>query len=268
MEGTLFEALENRLKRLDAVISNKYLTLITSSSKNSNIDINFPTPLDLNYDFNYEIGLLWFSCYNTVYNIKKEINGYLHCKFLDSKGNTVKCSVALEDGAYELDEITKEINNQINKIAKNDINLIQFLPDKKTGKSIIKVKHETEIHFTPPDTFRDLLGFQNKVYHIQAGQSITSENIVQITHINTINIECDCISESYYNGQASNIIYSFPSNTVPKGYKIIERMNPPIYLPLNKKYISQIRIRIVDDHNNLINFNGEEICFALHLKQV
>jgi hypothetical protein len=45
-------------------------------------------------------------------------------------------------------------------------------------------------------------------------------------------------------------------------------MNPPIYLPLNKKCISQIRIRTFDDHNELINFNGEEICFTLHLKQV
>jgi hypothetical protein len=74
---------------------------------------------------------LWFSCYNTVYNIQKEINGYFQCQFLDSTRNTIICTVALEDGAYELDELTKELNVRINKMVKSEINLIQILPDKK-----------------------------------------------------------------------------------------------------------------------------------------
>ena len=65
-----------------------------------------------------------------------------------------------------------------------------------------------------------------------------------------------------------NIIYNFPSFGVPVGYKIIERMNPPLYLPITRKVINDIRFRILDQDCNLISFNNEEINISLHLKQV
>jgi len=53
------------------------------------------------------------------------------------------------------------------------------------------------------------------------------------------------------------------------GYKIVERISHPIYLPVIKtSSISLITIRIVDEEGELINFNGEEISLALELKQV
>ena len=69
-------------------------------------------------------------------------------------------------------------------------------------------------------------------------------------------------------GVKDNIIYNFPAFTVPVGYKILERMNPPLYLLITRKVINDIRFRILDQDCNLISFNNEEIYISLHLKQV
>ena len=120
-----------------------------------------------------------------------------------------------------------------------------------------------------------LLGFTNLKY--LAGEHL-SENIINISNITDINIECDQIEGGYVDMgntnssvphlTTSNIIYSFPSYTVPFGYKIIERMNPPIYFPILTKTISKMRLRILDQNGNLISFNGERISMYLHLRQV
>ena len=52
------------------------------------------------------------------------------------------------------------------------------------------------------------------------------------------------------------------------GYKIVERMNPPNYLPSCRKYIMDINFKILNQEGELIDFNGEEISMYLHLKQV
>ena len=49
---------------------------------------------------------------------------------------------------------------------------------------------------------------------------------------------------------------------------MIERMNPPKYLPVSRKVIDSIHIRIIDQDGDLISFNGEEITMWLDLKQV
>ena len=94
------------------------------------------------------------------------------------------------------------------------------------------------------------------------------ERLVNINNVSDINIECDLIQGCYNNGVSSNLLYSFPSNTVPSGYKLTERMNPPIYIPINRKQISNIHIRIVDQNDKTIDFNGENISMYLHLRQV
>ena len=124
-------------------------------------------------------------------------------------------------------------------------------------KLFIDLSHQT--------SFANLLGFDLAVY--KPGIH-TSQNKINITDINTINIECDLVQGGFYNVTKDNIIYNFPAFTVPVGYKIIERMNPPLYLSITRKIISDIRFRILDQDCNIISFNKEEINISLHLKQV
>ena len=142
----------------------------------------------------------------------------------------------------------------------NDIDKIKLEAELTSTKC--KMINKIFVNFT---NVANLLGFTSGVY--KPGLYI-SQNKINISNINTINIECDLIQGGFYNGIKDNFLYNFPSFTVPVGYKIIERMNPPLYLPITRKVINDIRFRILDQDCNLISFNNEEINISLHLKQV
>ena len=105
------------------------------------------------------------------------------------------------------------------------------------------------VDFSVPNSFASLLGFDKSVY-MSSSTYFISQRKINISNINTINIECDLIQGGFYNGIKDNIIYNFPSFTVPVGFKIIEQMSPPIYLPITRKVINDIRFRILDQDCN------------------
>ena len=142
---------------------------------------------------------------------------------------------------------------------------IEIIPNLSTGKCIMKNK----LTVTFSNTLCHILGFEKTSY--PPGEHL-GETMIDISLVTDINIECDLIDGGYIilnnEMKSSNILYTFPANTVPFGYKIVERMNPPIYLPIINHVISNMHIRILDQNGKLISFNGEKISMLLHLKQV
>ena len=168
-------------------------------------------------------------------------------------------TIKLPNGAYEINQINDEVKRQAGAGLEIGVNL-------STTKSYINItKPDYKVDFSKPNTLRDMLGFTSQI--LSTGYNV-SNNIVQITNISAIMIHCDLIHGSYVNGKDSNVIYSFPSYTVPTGYKISQFSNTPIYLPVSKSVISSILIKITDEQDNVLNFNGEQITIGLHLRQV
>jgi len=249
--------MDERISELQDYLSNKQRHLLTFIDTKSDMNINFPVPIELNSNRNYQAGLLWFSAYNTIFNVDENNNQ------LNYSVDNQKYIASLDKGAYEINQMNIEFQRLMGL---KDHAVISIGIDRSTSKSTITVPKGIEIDFSNSKTIGNILGFKKKV--IKAGYH-KSDNIVQITNISTINIECSIIQNSYINGKQTNIIYSFPSYTVPVGGKIIERISYPIYLPIiQTSTISNIQIRIVDEDGNLINFNGEEISMALELRQV
>ena len=128
------------------------------------------------------------------------------------------------------------------------------------------ILNEIQADFRTENSVNKLLGFENKLY--KPGIYL-SENIIDIIDIDTINIYCDLIYGGYsLNGDKNQIIYSFPSFTVPSGHKIIQFPNNLIYYQINKKTIDQIYFKIVDQNGNLISFNNQRINMNFHLRQI
>ena len=246
--------MEQSLKRLENIFSTKYSTSINVKSNSSDIKIEFPIALDLNTEYNYELGLMWFCCFNTIFNITNKNNTFITHTTKEPKPQILR----LDPGAYEV----KEINTKLQEKNKN----IKVEADLTNSKCILNIKADTSLRFEKDSFFHTVLGFKDNV--IYKPGTHTSEDIIKISDISTINIKCNSIKSSYMNGNETNILYSFPSNTVASGYKIIERMNPPIYFPLTDKYIKQMYFQITDENDNLIDFNNETITMCLHLKQV
>ena len=91
----------------------------------------------------------------------------------------------------------------------------------------------------------------------------TASKIDDIMGFNTINIYCNIISGIKDNGKENYILYSF-NLTKPPGYMIKNIPTNVLYQNVAKDRIEYIGFSIKDEHDILIDFNGDS--FTLHLE--
>jgi len=247
--------MEAILQKIETNLSNKVSIRFAISSKKSDIHVNFQTPIELDPSLNYQLGLEWFSVFNSIHNITKT-NNFLYYSF---EKNEYK--IEIDDGAYEFDKIVEEIHSHF---PKEEIKPIKLSLNLSTGKSLLEIKKGYKVDFKT-SKLNDLLGYTKKVY--TEGKH-KSENGINITDLNSINIQCDIVKGIIVNGEQTNILYRFPSDTVPRYAKIIKEHQHPRYMDVTRSNFSNLQIRIIDKDDNLIDFHGEEIEMLLHLKQV
>ncbi len=243
---------------MEVKIQSKSSQLINVSFKGSEYNLRFDPPMYYNYPL--ELALHYISTYNTIPNLT---NSKISISFLDPTTNISNTFVIyIPIGAYEVDNINSYIVRQIKAMGLEEEDVFLLEPNIQTAKSIIKIKSPiTNIELN--DELRDILGFRNN--NLNQEENI-SENNVQITKVNSINIEVGIIEGSTVNGSKKPIIHSFFPN-VGFGYKIINNINNPIYLPVFTNPISNIKIRITDQDGNLINNQNELVDLRFHLRE-
>ena len=260
--------LEEKLQEIGDILNNKFSGYFTFTSRNTSFNCRFPTPLKLNPSRNYEIALHYISTSNHMTNITEKNN-----KFIYSHDNgKTWTTIAFEKGAYEMKQIDEEIKRQMaaNKHYDDKVSppnyFINIGVNLSTFKAFIDITNPTfKVNFQEKNTIRDLLGFKSKI--ISQGHNI-SDNTVEITKSSAILLHCDLVSGSYINGVESNLLYSFPSYLVQVGYKINVFSSNMIYLPTNRKVISNIHFKLTDEDFNILDLKGEEIVIAVHIRQV
>lgn len=248
------------------------------------LNLRFQQPLILPDDKNFAIGLIDFVAYNSVPNIDST-NNMLHIN---------QHTFTLREGSYEIEDIKNNIEQQIkesNEIVKNVKDKVQHIDENfdvvSIKKNIVKKKEEDElislymninkntmkfeikcnknIHFDRLNSIAPILGFDRK--KLAKNMLHVSDNPIKITKLNTICVECNLTMNSYKNNKIVHTLYTF-SPRVPSGFKIIEKVNNIIYLPINTRYISEITLKVVDQDGNLLNFQNETITITLHLREI
>ena len=112
---------------------------------------------------------------------------------------------------------------------------------------------------------KNLLGF-NKPY--QSGMGLHGETqLVNIIPLNSILVNCSVIEGSYLNGEQKPILYAFTPNVQP-GYRIVENIYSPIFLPILIHTLDNINIRLTDQNLNEINVRGEEVTVRLEIRSI
>src|SRR5438093_6814498 len=214
------------------------------------------------------MALHYFSTSNYIVNISDENNRFVYSHDTGKTWTTIK----LESGAYEM----KQINDEIRRLmvvhkhyddkATPHNHYINIGVNLSTFKSFVEITNPAfKVSFREEKTIRELLGFKPKI--VSQGYNI-SDSTVQITRISAILIHSDLISGSYNNGIEVDILYSFPAYTVPVGYKINVTPQSMIYLPINRKIISNMNFAIKNEEGHILDFKGENIVIAIHLRQV
>lgn len=235
-------------------MSNRYVIMsltLTVSNNSSVLEANFFPPLVL--DGSYDIGLVSFLSFNTIPNVD-----YSNCRFhyTDSK------FIDIPIGSYEIVDIAKVINEQINKKYTKDDAILTIDINENTMNCVLTCTKR--INFKKHRSIGSLLGFIN--CFVEANVSTESNSPVNISKINAIRVECNITSSSYLNGAREHVIHEFFPNVKP-GYKIVEIPKNIIYLPVAVQTIDHLSLQIVDENKKLVNFQGETITIRVHLKK-
>ena len=232
--------------------SHSYTFTLTSQS--SELSCNLYPPINLRADIDYELALLNFDAYNSIANITEE-NNLLHYGENDEK-------IEIPTGSYDVKDIATYISEELKRKEK----LVEIVMRGNPNTQKVDLKSSEDLHLERDRSIGALLGFGKRkltkdVHHI-------GENRVNINAVNALQIYCSLVSGSYNNGQQVHVLHHFFPN-VPPGFKIIENPQPPIYLPLLIKDISNISVKVLDQRGRVVKFGEkEEITVRIHLQEV
>lgn len=227
--------------------------VLTLSDNSSDITVNYFPAINLE-DGEYRCALIDLQTFNSIPNIDQK-NNTLH--FDDDK------VIVLPTGNYEIEDINRYVKKKFKKIFSPESE-IDIKANNNTLKSEIFCT-ET-IHFDKEHSIGPLLGFARRTLS-PSKKRHESDRTVQILDINSLLVECNLIGHSYLNERACKTLHEFFPAVGP-GYKIMEKPNSLIYLPVTVKAVDSLRVRIVDQNRNLVNFRGETITIRMHLEKV
>lgn len=228
----------------------------TSSTLRSTL---FP-PLNLKKGRLWEAALLDLTTYNSIPNITEGKNNLLH--YYKEKDATTGHYSKLElftfpTGSYEIDDINELLQRHLGK------QNISIKGNNNTLKAEVTSKYY--IDFGLDNSIGGLLGFSRKRKVIEPNTTVTGDTTVTILKVNSIDVTCNIIQGSYRDGANRHILHTFYPTVAP-GFKIVEKPQNLVYLPLNTSSVSDIVLNILDQDGNIVDFRGEPISVRLHIK--
>jgi hypothetical protein len=243
----------------------------TLYGKTSELSSTFFPPLELDPKSSYALGLVGFYSYNSIPNIDEGNNIF---RYKEKGGGDEWRTLELPVGSYEVEDLERYINEQLwDEDKENDIRahlmgeekgkLITIRPNNNTLKC--EMRSENYICAFKKDSFGPMLGFKEGAY--PPGVLHKSDLPVNIIKVTSIRVECNIITEAYYNGLLSHTLYEFPIE-VPPGYRIHNTPTNVIYMPINTHTISSITLKVCDQDGDLINFREENIVVRLELRKL
>lgn len=246
---------------------------VAFSGKSSILHADFFPEIIFDPNSRYCCGLLDFTSYNSIPNIS-EGKGNNKFQFKSTvtdsktkKQTLIEKTITLPTGAYEVEDILKYLKQQL---AADKINLTYEI---SVATSKVRIVFDAQVEWIS-GTVLNVIGYQQKKTDNKNSQIFAnktgywSDDIIKITDIDIIRIECDIVSGSYINGTQCHTIHQFSHCKSAPGYKFIEIPQHIIYLPIEKKQLQNIQIKIIDQNNNLIDFRGEQISCRIHIKKI
>lgn len=199
----------------------------------------------------YEMCLKSFVTYNNIPNITDENNLFILVDTITPAQHVI----TIPTGTYELKDLIKRLEDEPA--------FLESGTTMKLNKNTFQVEIKSDFHidFNTEGTMGRTLGFSENIFAPLLTHS--SDLPVQIFTVNTIKVKCNLIKCNVDNlKQNDNTLHEFPLNG-EGGEKIIERPITLCYYPVNTDNIYQIKLTVVDQDNNVIDFRGEKISIVL-----
>lgn len=253
-------------------ISSKLLKDTQPNIDPSDFEFNFDPPLELGNQ-GFEVALFSFTTFNTARNIKTDDGNtktYSMTWSSDSGANTFV--VNIPDGNYSISDVygllkqSLELNGGFDSA--NGLYGIEINTNFATNKVDIFYNDSVgdgPFSLTLSDGMADFLGFP-----VGLIASSSSSSLVPNVNagIDAWQIRCDLQRNSYDNGRASDILYSFVPTDVPPSFKIVVEPKHLFYSQVNKSIIYSVRLKLSDQNGRKIDLEGEDVTYTLSLRPI
>src|SRR5271154_3458450 len=182
---------------------------INLSGTTSDFRITLGDIIYLNSNLDYEIALIRFESYNSIYNITAKNNNFRY------NNGAIWRVIVLTPGSYDVAAINSEIQRLMklngDVIVTSGVTTYNFnlYPNLNTLRSIIDLTNNYQVDFTDatvPNNLRTILGYNQGTY---AGLYNQSQNIIMIQPFNSIFINCDLCANSYLNNNNIQTLRTF-----------------------------------------------------------
>ena len=235
----------------------------TLTGTSSVLSADFYPSIELSKSSKYGLALLGFYTYNSIFNVDESNNSFGYRKI----GGTETKYLAIEPGAYEINEIGKSMLAAIKKSSNEHSDEIFTL---RANNNTLKceLKSKFNIYFNVAKSIGKMLGFG--LVALKSGEWHQSSTMVDIMKVRIIRIDCNITSGAYLNSLECHTLFEFDID-VEAGYKISKEPQNNIYMPImpdGRQFIDNITLRILDDRGDLIDFRGEKIIIKLELKKI
>lgn len=224
--------------------------LISATSSKSDFEIVFQPEIELG-NLKREIAFFCISATNSIPNVTESANAFE----VKVSGRNSEM-VSMPTGSYGF----KAIQRYFKASAKARLEANQA-----TFHTVIEVPANTIISFDVPNSIASVLGFERK--NLATGMHI-SDHVAKIVPVNTVNICCDVVTGSWVDGNLANSLFTFYPDVAP-GAKIVKEARQLMYLPFadkRKETLTRMRIKIMDQDSNVIDFRGEPITLTFFLR--
>lgn len=230
-------------------------SIILSSTKSELIANVYP-PIILEPNGYHELAMVSLDMYHSIPNIDNN-----NCLFY-YEYKSEEFIITIPVGSYEIDAINNYIQKKLIEFGHE--NIFEIHANANTLKCILTIiDADVKINFEKENTMRDMLGFNYNIYSGVGEHEGT--NIVNIVSVNSILVNCSIIEGSFLNSVQKPILYSFFPN-VPPGYKIVEKPNSVVYLPVTMPAVNAIAVWLTDQNGNLLNIRDETVTISLVLR--
>ena len=194
-----------------------------------------------------------------------EIMNILDLKYIPTK----RTGYSLNPGIYEVVDLNKTLKHVLPNNVKVNITIddIRLKSNLKINQTLIFTERSffyTNLGFTQSRSYP--LDDIDSHYQLIAGSYI-SDKPINITGIDKIHLQCDCIQGSIVNGIGEPILYSFALSS-PPGHKIYKEPRINLFKKINKSILSNITFYFEDDDHKPVDFNNETISFTCQLIKI
>ena len=213
-------------------------------------------PLE-NINKHFKIAVVFLSGCNGSFNVTNSNNKFYFLKSITGADGFVQ--ITLPPGAYEIEELHKELHRIINDEDhfKEANYPFKIKPNFSTLGSIIEISTTgPTISFLFDDSIRDLLGFNARTFY---EENNLSTNPVDIISFKVICLETDIAKGMIFESKRSGIIMNFTMSVSPR-YKYVCRFEggTQLYMLESKDVISSTSLKLKKENNEVVSFNSTD----------